>query len=123
MKDDAKLENYKNSNDGGWTVTSAYAYKGSFADAFYPLESRNEEFINDIVLPRFSSVKRVAVWISHDMLVVPLAVATTNKKVNLRYFETKQWINYLAGVAIIMGTDGKLRYVPVKGLDSGTMTM
>ena len=75
------------------------------------------------MLPRFSSVKRVAVWISHDMLVVPLAVATTNKKVNLRYFETKQWINYLAGVAIIMGTDGKLRYVPVKGLDTGTMTM
>ena len=123
VKDDAKLENYKNSNDGGWTVTSAYAYKGSFADAFYPLESRNEEFINDIVLPRFSSVKRVAVWISHDTFVVPITVYGTNKKVNLRYFETKQWINYLAGVAIIMGTDGKLRYVPVKGLDSGTMTM
>ena len=42
---------------------------------------------------------------------------------NLRYFDTKSWINYLAGIAIIMGTDGKLRYVPVKGLSSGTMTM
>jgi hypothetical protein len=26
-------------------------------------------------------------------------------------------------VAIIMGSDGKIRYVPVKGLESGTMTM
>ena len=123
VKDDSKLENYKNSNDGGWTVTSAYAYKGSFADAFYPLESRNEEFIEQIVKPAFSSVNRVAVWISHDMLVVPLAVACTDKKVNLRYFETKQWINYLAGVAVIMDSKGNIRYVPVKGLDSGTMTM
>ena len=53
----------------------------------------------------------------------PLTAACTNKKVNLRYFETKQWINYLAGLAIIKGKDGKLRYVPVKGLESGTMTM
>ena len=29
----------------------------------------------------------------------------------------------LAGVAIILGTDGTLRYEPVKGLSSGTMTM
>jgi hypothetical protein len=57
------------------------------------------------------------------MLVVPLTAYGTNKKVNLRYFDTKQWINYLAGVAIILGTDGTLRYVPVKGLSSGTMTM
>jgi hypothetical protein len=57
------------------------------------------------------------------MFVVPLTAYFTDKKVNLRYFDTKQWINYLAGLAIIMGSDGKIRYVPVKGLESGTMTM
>ena len=123
VKDETKFENYKNSNDGGWTVTSSYVYKGSFADAFYDLETYNDKFIKEVVEPGFAKVNRVAVWISHDMLVVPLTAACTNKKVNLRYFETKQWINYLAGVAIIKGKDGKLRYVPVKGLDSGTMTM
>ena len=92
-------------------------------DAFYPLKSRGEEFITEVVNPRFEKVNKVAVWISHDMLVVPLTVFCTDGKVNLRYFDTKQWINYLAGVAIIMGTDGSLRYVPVKGLTSGTMTM
>jgi broad specificity phosphatase PhoE len=122
-KDESKFENYKNSDGGGWVVTSAYAYKGSYSDAFYPLKSRGEEFITEVVKPRFEKVNKVAVWISHDMLVVPLAVFCTDGKVNLRYFDTKQWINYLAGVAIIMGADGSIRYVPVKGLSSGTMTM
>ena len=123
VKDDAKFENYKNSNGGGWVVTSEYAYKGSYSDAYYPLQSRGEEFMTEVVKPRFEKVSKMAVWISHDMLVVPLAAYCTDGKVNLRYFDTKQWINYLAGVAIIMGVDGTLRYVPVKGLASGSMTM
>ena len=123
VKDNTKLENYKNSDGGGWVVASAYAYKGAYSDAFYDLDKRSEEFLTDVVKPRFAGVNRVAVWISHDMFVAPLTTYFTNKKVNLRYFDTKQWINYLAGIAIIMGTDGKFRYVPVKGISSGTMTM
>lgn len=123
IKDDSKFENYKNSNGGGWVVTSEYAFKGSYSDAFYPLASRGEEFVTEVVKPRFEKVNKVAVWISHDMLVVPLAAYCTERKINLRYFETKRWVNYLAGVAFIMGADGSVRYVPVRGLDSGTMTM
>ena len=123
IKDDSKFENYKNSNGGGWVVTSEYAFKGSYSDAFYPLTSRGEEFVTEVVKPRFEKVNKVAVWISHDMLVVPLAAYCTEGKINLRYFETKRWVNYLAGVAFIMGADGSVRYVPVRGLDSGTMTM
>jgi broad specificity phosphatase PhoE len=123
VKDDSKFETYKNNNGGGWVVTSEYAYKGSYSDAYYPLQSRGEEFMTEVVKPRFAKVGKVAVWISHDMMVVPLTAFATNGKANLRYFDTKQWINYLAGVAIILGTDGTLRFVPVKGLSSGTMTM
>lgn len=123
VKDESKFESYKNSNGGGWVVASEYAYKGSYSDAYYPLKSRGEEFMTEIVKPRFEKISRMGVWISHDMMVVPLTVFCTDGKVNLRYFDTKQWINYLAGVAIIMGTDGSFRYVPVKGLASGTMTM
>jgi broad specificity phosphatase PhoE len=123
VKDENKFETYKNNNGGGWVVASEYAYKGSYTDAYYPLQSRGEEFMTEIVKPRFAKVNRVGVWISHDMMVVPLTAFCTNGKANLRYFDTKQWINYLAGVAIILGTDGTLRYEPVKGLSSGTMTM
>ena len=123
VKDESKYSNYKNSNGGGWVVNSEFAYKGSYSDAFYSLDSRSEEFITDVIVPQFKNVSRIGVFISHDTFVVPLTAYFTDKKVNLRYFDTKQWINYLAGLAIIMGTDGKIRYVPVKGLDSGTMTM
>ena len=106
VKDENKFETYKNNNGGGWVVASEYAYKGSYSDAYYPLQSRGEEFMTEIVKPRFANVNRVGVWISHDMMVVPLTAFCTNGKANLRYFDTKQWINYLAGVAIILGTDG-----------------
>jgi broad specificity phosphatase PhoE len=123
VKDNSKLEQYKSNNGGGWVVASEYAYKGSYSDAFYDLQNYSENFITEIIKPEFANVKKVGVFISHDMFVVPLTAYFTDKKVNLRYFDTKQWINYLAGLAIIMGKDGTIRYVPVRGLDSGTMTM
>lgn len=123
VKDEDKYKQYKSNNGGGWVVNSAYAYKGAFADAFYDFDDRSEEFLQEIVKPEFAKVSRVGVWISHDTFVVPLTAYCTNKKVNLRYFDTKQWANYLAGIAIILDTKGNMRYVPVKGLESGTMTM
>ena len=123
VKDNNKLEQYKSNNGGGWVVASEYAYKGSYTDAFYDLETYSENFIKEIIKPEFAKVKKVGVFISHDMFVAPFTAYFTDKKVNLRYFDTKQWINYLAGLAIIMGKDGSIRYVPVRGLDSGTMTM
>ena len=124
VKNDSKFESYKNSDGGGWVVVSAYAYKGAYTDAFYDFDSRSEEFLNEVVKPGFARANnRVQVWISHDVLVTPITVYFTNKKVNLRYFDTKRWINYLAGIAIIMDSSGNFRYVPVRGLDNGTMTM
>lgn len=123
VKDNNKLEQYKSNNGGGWVVASEYTYKGSYSDAYYDLEEYSEKYITEVIKPEFSKVKKVGVFISHDMFVVPLTAYFTNMKVNLRYFDTKQWINYLAGLAIIMGKDGTIRYVPVRGLDSGTMTM
>ena len=123
VKDNSRYESCKNSNGGGWAANAAYAYKGICSDAYYDLETRSEEFISTVIRPQFKNVSRVGVFISHDTFVVPLTAYFTDKKVNLRYFDTKQWINYLAGLAIIMGSDGKIRYVPVRGLESGTMTM
>ena len=124
VKNESNYESCKSSNGGGWQATSAYAYKGGICPGvYYDFDSRSEEFINDLVKPEFAKINRVGVWISHDTFVVPITVYGTNKKVNLRYFDTKQWIYYLAGLAIIMDASGNIRYVPVKGLDTGTMTM
>lgn len=123
VKDNAKLENYRNSDGGGWVVISAYAYQGRYSDAFYDLDEYSEKFITEVVKPAFAKANRMSVWISHDTFVEPFTVYVSDKKVNLRYFDTKRWINYLAGVAVIMDAKGSIRMVPVKGLDNGSMTM
>ena len=123
VKNNSSYESCKSGNGGGWSVNAAYAYKGICPDAYYDFKERSEEFLQEVVKPQFAQVKKVGVWISHDTFVVPLTVYCTDKKVNLRYFDTKLWINYLAGIAIIIDSSGNMRYVPVKGLDSGTMTM
>ncbi len=58
---------------------------------------------------------------SHDKVMVPLVAYCTNLKANLKYYDGGKWLNYLAGVAIIIDELGNRRYVPVKGLDSAYM--
>ena len=66
-------------------------------------------------------MKRVNIMCTHDYLVVPLLAYVTDGHANVRYYEKWRWVNYLSGVAMIISADGSVRYVPVKGLESGTM--
>ena len=121
VKNDDKLRSYKDANGGGWVVFSKFAYTGEYSDAMYDLEDRSKELVYDKVIPMLPSMKRVNVLISHDQMVVPLVVYFTNKRINLRYYENQLWLNYLAGLAIIVNGAGDVRFVPVRGIDSGTM--
>ncbi len=112
--------NYVNA-EGGWIVYSKYGFTGAYEDAFYDLESRSEQLLKDEILANISTMKRVSIMCTHDYLVVPLLAYTTNGHANVRYYEKWKWVNYMAGVAMIIASDGSVRYVPVKGLESGTM--
>lgn len=112
--------NYVNA-EGGWIVFSKYGFTGAYPDAFYDLETRSEELLKNNILANLPAMKRVSVMCTHDYLVVPLLAYTTNGHANVRYYEKWRWVNYLSGVAMIISADGSVRYVPVKGLESGTM--
>ena len=45
----------------------------------------------------------------------------SKKKVALKYYEDYHWINYIAGLAIIADEQNNLRYIPVKGAESGVI--
>ena len=120
VKDNSKANDYINA-EGGWIVYSKYAFIGEYADAFYDLDTRSEELLKDKILANISTMKRVNFMCTHDYLVMPLLVYTTHGHINLRYYEKWKWVNYLAGVAMIISADGSMRYVPVKGLETGTM--
>lgn len=113
-------------NCGGWELTSKYAYTGAYTSgdnaAFYALDERSVELIVDVLLAKYNDpAQRFVVLSSHDKVMVPLVVYCTQGKVNLKKHDGGKWLNYLAGVAIIIDELGNRRYVPVKGLDSAYM--
>ena len=121
VKDADKAEAYVNSDGGGWVVYSKYGFTGAYPDAFYDLETRSEQLLKDEILANIGGMKRVNVMCTHDYLVVPLLAYTTDGHANVRYYEKYRWVNYMAGVAMIISADGSVRYVPVKGLETGIM--
>ena len=100
-------------------LMARWAYEGGFSEVFYELGPRAEEFIQTVVLKNLPKWKRVSIMVSHDIFVMPLAVFGSQQKVALKYHEDYHWINYIAGLAVIVGTDNSMRYIPVKGADSG----
>ena len=120
VKDADKADAYVNS-DGGWEVYSRYAFTGAYSDAFYDLKERSKQMIDDELIANLSSMARVNFMCTHDYLVVPLLAYVTNGHANVKFYEKWKWVNYLAGTAIIVSADGSVRYVPVKGLETGTM--
>ena len=119
-------EKAKNECGGGWEVTAKYAYTGAYTTgatpAFHPLAERSVELIEDVLLKKYNDPsQRFILLSSHDKVMVPLVVYCTDKKVNLKKHDGGKWLNYLAGVAIIIDEKGNRRYIPVKGLSSAYM--
>ena len=121
VKDADKAEAYTKSDGGGWVVYSKYGFTGAYPDAFYDLETRSEQLLKDEILANIAGMKRVNVMCTHDYLVVPLLAYTSDGHANVRYYEKNRWVNYMAGVAMIISADGSVRYIPVKGLETGIM--
>jgi len=102
-------------------LMARWAYEGGYPEIFYEMEPRAQEFMQAVILKNLSKWKRVTIMVSHDIFVMPLAVFGSQKKVALKYYEDYQWINYIAGLAIIVDAQKNLRYIPVKGAESGVI--
>ena len=98
-----------------------WAYEGTYGEAFQELDAKAEEFMRTVILKNLPKWKRVSIMVSHDIFVMPLTVFGSKKKVALKYYEDYHWINYIAGLAIIIDEQNNLRYIPVKGAESGVI--
>ena len=124
-KNSEEVEKAKNECGGGWEVTSKYAYTGAYSTganaAYYNLAERSVELIEGVLAKKYTKEKYVLLS-SHDKLMVPLVAYCSNLKIEFKKYENNgKWINYLAGVAIIIDKDGNRRYVVIRGLASGFM--
>lgn len=121
-KNSEEVEKAKSECGGGWEVTSKYAYTGAYSTganaAYYNLAERSVELIEDVLLKKYTKEKFVLLS-SHDKLMVPLVAYCSNLQIPLKKYDGGKWINYLAGVAIIIDKSGNRRYVAVRGLKSG----
>ncbi|SMP57006.1 Broad specificity phosphatase PhoE [Fibrobacter sp. UWB10] len=102
-------------------LMARWAYEGGYPETFYEMEPRAQEFMQTVILKNLSRWKRVTIMVSHDIFVMPLAVFGSQKKVALKYHEDYHWINFIAGLAVIADAQNNLRYIPVKGADSGVI--
>ena len=102
-------------------LMARWAYEGGYPETFYEMEPRAQEFMQAVILKNLSKWKRITIMVSHDIFVMPLAVFGSQKKVALKYYEDYHWINYIAGLAIIIDAQNILRYIPVKGAESGVI--
>ena len=121
-KNSEEVEKAKSECGGGWEVTSKYAYTGAYSTganaAYYNLAERSVELIEDVLLKKYTKEKFVLLS-SHDKLMVPLVAYCSNLQIPLKKYDGGKWINYLAGVAIIIDKSGNRRYVAIRGLKSG----
>lgn len=102
-------------------LMARWAYEGGYPEIFYEMEPRAQEFMQAVILKNLSKWKRVTIMVSHDIFVMPLAVFGSQKKVALKYHEDYHWINYIAGLAVVADAQNNLRYIPVKGAESGVI--
>ena len=126
-KDAAKIEEYNASVATTYDVVSRWAYNEytdptiNYNDGFYDLDTRGAQFMNEIILAKVAPQSRISVVVSHDQMLYPLVVYATNRMLEMKHHEDKSWLNFLAGVAVIIHADGSVKYVPIMGLDEGTM--
>ena len=122
IKDKDIMSKVNDEAGGGWHSTSKYVYTGAYTTganaAFYNLAERSVELIEDVLVKKYTKEKFVLLS-SHDKVMVPLVGYCSNLKIELKEYDGGKWINYLAGVAIIIDKVGNRRYVAVRGLKSG----
>ncbi|WP_173383074.1 histidine phosphatase family protein [Fibrobacter succinogenes] len=127
-KDSEKINEYNATVPTTYDVVSRWAYNEytdptvTYNDGFYDLMERGAQFMNEVILAKVVPQSRISVVVSHDQMLYPLTIFATNRMLEMKHHEDKSWLNFLAGVAVIVHADGSVKYVPIMGLDEGTMS-
>ncbi len=121
-KDKDLFKAYEDSSGNFRTLVSAWAYDKQYADAFYDLQEKSIEIVQNDFAPSYASMKnKYRMVCTHDDFVLPFTVFASNGTVNYRFHDpaSRNWPNFLTGVAIIIDDKNQIRYIPFKGLGRG----
>lgn len=124
------MSNYARNRGSSWKMISQWAYNdpnvsAAFAqkipEYFYDLMPRGDQFISEVILANMAGWKRVSVLVTHDILIAPLIIYATNRTIDLKFFESGKWSNYLAGIAVVVDEANTVTLLPVRGVERGYM--
>ena len=99
-----------------WLKNEAAGNPRREKEAFAPLAARSEEML---VMMLEKGSARFNIFATHDAWVVPCLTHFCKMT-----FTPQRWMNYLTGMAVVMGADAKTprRIVPVTGLETGWLS-
>ncbi len=125
------IEDLKKKSTDLNTLISRYCYNYTFPNAetnalvyasFYPLFSRGNQFVKEVILDNMANWKRVSILVSHDVLAEPMVVYASNRQIDLRAYTKESgyhWVNFMSGVAVVVNEAGAVSIYPVRGYDVG----
>lgn len=107
----------------GWSPYSYVAYEENVIqeckDAFYDVDDKLAELVQNHFT--YDKMHDITLAISHDKLLVPLVIAASNRKIDLRFHQHENdfnyWINYLTGIAIIVDKSNNTTILPTTALN------
>ena len=99
-----------------WLKNEAAGKPRGDKEAFAPLPARSEEMLS-MMLEKGGA--RFNIFATHDAWVVPCLTHFCKMT-----FTPQRWMNYLTGMAVVMGADAKTprRIVPMTGLETGWLS-
>lgn len=111
---------------GGWKIISAYAYGEDYyaeqmKPLFYDFFERGNQFIMENIVANMNQWKRVSVLVTHDILIEPLVVYASNRTVDVNYYKSRRWVNYMTGIAVVLNGNSQVELYPVRGTEIGFM--
>lgn len=124
------MDAFVRNRGGSWKFISSWAYddpnpsrftKDKIPEYLYDLMPRGDQFVNEVILANLPNWKRVNVLISHDLLIEPLVAYASNRTVDLKFYESGKWANYLSGMAVVVDEANLVTLLPVRGIEYGYM--
>lgn len=122
------LDGLVKSRGGSWKNISQFIYgvpvtnnyvAQRIGDYIYDIMPRGDQFVKEVVLDNMPSWKRVSFLVTHDVLIEPLIVYATNRTIDLKFYESQRWANYMSGVAVVVEASGAVSLYPVRGYEVG----
>jgi hypothetical protein len=88
---------------------------------FYDFFERGNQFIMENVVANMNQWKRVSILVTHDILIEPLVVYASNRTVDVNYYKSRRWVNYMTGIAVVLNGNSQVELYPVRGTEIGFM--